>query len=179
MATSIRMNIGIKTVYAEAKKTKDGAHRTRILAIASLIEGKSRGEAAKIAGMSVSNLHIWIRRYNQFGLAGLFKKKHTGRKPKFTPEIEQFLKETALRGASFEKDKRVAFRIKDFQQMILEQFGIHYSISALWYALKRLGLSWVSVRQKHPKTDLAAQEEFKKKPLTRLGQYKLSIKTKS
>lgn len=178
MSTAIRKNISAKNIYAQAKQVKDGALRARLLAIAALVERKPREEAAKIAGMSVSNLHVWVRRFNKLGFDGLIKKKQSGRKVTFTAEIEQFLKDIALEGASSEKDKRVTYRLEDFQAMIQEKFRIRYARSTIWYALKRLGLSWVSVRQQHPKTDFAAQEEFKKKPPIRLGKYKATIQTK-
>jgi transposase len=178
MASSIRKDITVEVIYERAKQEKDGSFRARILAIAALADGKPRSFAADIAGMSVSNLHIWINRFNKDGFEGLIKKKQPGKKSTWTPEIEEFLKEKALKGASFEADKRVTYRLEDFQVMLQEKFGIHYGISTLWYALKRVGLSWVSVRQQHPKTDLHSQEEFKKKPLTRLGRYKKNIQQK-
>ena len=168
MASVLRKDIEISAIYNRAKQEDDGPTRARIIAIASLIEGNNRESAAKIAGMSVSNLHVWIRRFNEDGLDGLIEKKRLGKKSSWSPEVEKFLKDKALQGASFEKDKRVAYRLEDFQTMIQEEFGVHYGISTIWYKLKELGLSWVSVRQQHPKSDPEAQ----KKLLIRSGKYK-------
>ena len=174
MASKIRKDIEISDIYDRAKLARDGATRARFLAIASLFEGKNRDYAAKVAGMSVSNFHVWIRRFNQQGLNGLVEKKRLGKKSTWTPEIEEFLKDKALQGANFKANKRVTYRLEDFQTMLKEKFNVDYGISTIWYALKRLGLSWISVRQQHPKSDLLAQEEFKKKPPLRSGKYKLS-----
>ena len=178
MAIALRKDISSKELYEQAKKETNPKVRSRMLGIAALIDGQSRPYACLLAGVTRCNMIIWIKRFNEYGIEGLQEKKMLGKKSSWPKEAEQFLKAKALEGASFEKDKRVAYRLEDFQKLLYDAFGIRYGISTIWYALKRLGLSWISVRQKHPKTNLAAQEEFKKKPLIRLGQYKLSIQQK-
>jgi len=178
MSIDIRKDISLEEIYARAKQEKNAKVRSRLLALAAIIEGKTRTYAAQLAGITLTNLRRWVCGFNEKGFEGLKAKKQMGRPSLWTSEVEQFLKEKALRGAKFENDKRVTYRLEDFQVMLQEEFGIHYGISTLWYALKRLGLSWVSVRQQHPKTNPLSQEEFKKKPPTRLGRYKRSIQQK-
>jgi transposase len=165
MASSIRKDIDAVELYKRAKQEKNGKIKVRYLAIGALLEGRSREDAAKIAGINIRNLHVWIKRYNEQGLDGLKGGQYLGRQSTWTPEIEQFLKNQVLEGACFEVDKRVTYRLEDFQLMIKEKFDVEYALSTIWYVLKRLGLSWISVRKKHPKTDPAAQEEFKKKSM--------------
>jgi transposase len=164
MSIELRKDIPSKELYKRAKKETNPKIRSRMLGIAALLDGHTRTHACLLAGISNCNLIIWMKRFNEEGIEGLRGKKMRGKKSNWTAEIENFLKEKALEGASFEKDKRVTYRLKDFQAMILEKFGVKYGISTIWYALKRLGLSWVSVRPKHPKTDPVAQE--KKTPNT-------------
>ncbi len=164
MASALRKDIELLDIYDRAKREQNGPTRVRILAIASLLEGKNREHAAKIAGMSVSNLHVWIRRFNEYGLEGLITKKKLGKKSTWTCECEQFLKGKALEGARFEAHKRVTYRLEDFRAMIEEKFGICYGISTIWYKLEELDLSWISVRQQHPKSDPVVQDEYKKTP---------------
>lgn len=105
-------------------------------------------------------------------------KKRRGRQSTWTSNLEQFLRDKASEGAHFESDKRVTYRLEDFQAMIEQEFGVKYALSTIWYVLKRLKLSWISVRQQHPKSNLLEQEEFKKKSLMRLEQYKHCIQLK-
>lgn len=163
MTVQIRQDISKEKIYAQAKQEKCSKVRARLLAVAAVIEGKKRGYAAQLAGVTINNLRSWIYRFNAKGFDGLIDKKPPGNESTWTSEIEAFLKEKGQKGACFELDKRVVFRLEDFQKMIEEKFGKHYGISTIWYKLKELGLSWITARQKHPKTDLVAQEEFKKK----------------
>jgi transposase len=163
----IRRDISVERVYKQAKKEKSAKTRARLLAIAAVLENKPRSEAAKIAGLTINNLRTWIQRFNTDGFEGLKDKKHDGRKPKWTNEIEQYIKDKAFLGASYEKDQRVTYRLKDFQIEVKEKFGQYFCLSLLWYKLKALGLSWITTRKQHPKSDLKAQEEFKKKHILR------------
>ena len=55
----------------EAKRTDDADVARRILALALVLEGKSRGEAAISCGMDRQILCDWVHRYNAEGLVGL------------------------------------------------------------------------------------------------------------
>ena len=54
-----------------AVKTEDSDVVRRLLGIALLLEGWSRGEAAKASGMDRQTLCDWVHRYNAAGVAGL------------------------------------------------------------------------------------------------------------
>jgi transposase len=163
MAIAIRRDIPVGEVYERAKEEKHAKVRARLLAIGAILEGKSRTYAAKLAGITLTNIRRWIKGFNENGFEGLRAKKQIGRPRLWTSEAEQFLKEKALKGASFEVDERVTYRLKDFQTMLKKEFNLDLTLPTIWYKLKALGLSWISVRQRHPKSKPLAQEEFKKK----------------
>jgi transposase len=50
---------------------------------------------------------------------------------------------------------------KDIVLMIQEKYTHRYSVSGVYKVLKRIGLSWVSSRSIHPKTNILTQEKFK------------------
>ncbi len=178
MAIDIRKDIKLEEVYKRAKQEKHAKIRARLLAIAAVLEGNTRTHAAKLAGITINNIRIWIRRFNEQGFEGLSSKKQTGRPFLWTAQVEQFLKEKVLEGACFEVDNRVVYRLKDLQNLMKEKFGLHYGISTIWYKLKQLDLSWISVRRQHPKSNLSVQEDFKKKSLMLLKSYNSSIQAK-
>lgn len=56
----------------------------RMLAIANALDGMSRAEAAKVAGMSRQALRDAVTRYNEEGLAGLYDRPKPGRPCRLT-----------------------------------------------------------------------------------------------
>jgi transposase len=69
-----------------------------MLALALVLEGMSRTEAAKAAGMDRQTLRDWVHRFNEHGLAGLSDKTgNVGPKPLLSPEQEAEVADTAER----------------------------------------------------------------------------------
>ena len=54
-----------------AARTQDGAVVRRVLAIALILEGHPREQAARLSGMDRQTLRDWVHRYNADGVAGL------------------------------------------------------------------------------------------------------------
>jgi transposase len=65
----------------EAARAKDARASRRMLALAHILDGKSRMEAAESCGMDRQTLRDWVHRYNAEGLAGLVNRPLPGRKP--------------------------------------------------------------------------------------------------
>lgn len=62
-----------------AKKTKDGPQARRLLALASIYDGATRTEAAKIGGVGLQIVRDWVLRFNALGPDGLLNRKAPGR----------------------------------------------------------------------------------------------------
>ena len=60
----------------EASRTKHAQAARRMLAIALLLEGHNRAQAARQSGMERQTLRDWAHRYNAEGIAGLFDRPH-------------------------------------------------------------------------------------------------------
>jgi transposase len=54
-----------------AARTKDSAQARRLLAIAMILGGALREDAARQAGMERQTLRDWVHRYNESGIEGL------------------------------------------------------------------------------------------------------------
>src|SRR6202142_3334956 len=62
----------------------------RLLALALVLEGHSRAEAAQSCGMDRQTLRDWVHRYNEHGIAGLSNQPHAGGStPKLMPQEKQ------------------------------------------------------------------------------------------
>jgi transposase len=70
-----------------ASRERDAAAARRMLALALVLEGASRTEAARAAGMDRQTLRDWVHRYNAEGPAGLRDRPgERGPKPRLTAE---------------------------------------------------------------------------------------------
>lgn len=157
----IRDDIAPVILRRAAKEERDGVVCRRLLGIAHLLEGGSRSEAQKIACLTVNTFRIWIQRFNVQGIEGLRSKKSSGRPRKLTSEVELTLKEQVLKGPSSE-DGIVRFRLVDLQSCLQKEHGVSIRLSGIWRQLQRLGFTWKTGRQRHPKSDEQVQEAFKK-----------------
>src|SRR5919199_2933442 len=61
-----------------AARARDADAVRRMLALALVLEGRSRAEAAEACGMDRQTLRDWVRRYNAEGLAGLSDRRAPG-----------------------------------------------------------------------------------------------------
>ena len=64
---------------ALARRERDGRVSARLLALANALEGISREEAARLAGMTGQTLGDWVHRYNEAGVEGLRDRSRPGR----------------------------------------------------------------------------------------------------
>src|SRR5215469_4064604 len=66
-AIAVRMDYTAGEVRGLAKRVKDAAQARRLLAIAAVLDGASRTDAAKIGGMDRQTLRDWVIRFNDQG----------------------------------------------------------------------------------------------------------------
>jgi transposase len=133
-----------------------------MLASALVLEGCSRAEAARHAGMDRQTLRDWVHRYNAEGVEGLKDRPRPGRPPRLGDGQQATLKALVLKGPELERDGRVAWRVRDLCGLVERRFGVAYSETGLLRLLHGLDLSWQKARPVHPEADPKAQERFKK-----------------
>ena len=146
-----------------AARSRDGNAARRMLAIALVLEGKSRQEAAESCGMDRQTLRDWVIRYNDKGLPGLPDRVPPGPAFRLTPEQMAELAEIVERGPDPTVDQVVRWRRVDLRRVIAERWGVEFHERTVGKLLHRLGFAKLSVRPKHPKSDPAAQAEWGKK----------------
>src|SRR3982751_2224833 len=105
-----RKELGAVELRREARRCRDTAASRRRLALALVLEGASREEAARAAGMDRQTLRDWVHRYNAEGLAGLRDRPRSGREPRLTPGQEAELAAAVERGPDPDRDPRVGLR---------------------------------------------------------------------
>ena len=134
----------------------------RLLAIANALDGLSRAEAARLAGMERQALRDAVIRYNADGPKSLHDRPRSGRPEELSAGQQAALKAWVLRGPEPERDKVSAWRLVDICAHAHRTCGVRYSGWGMSRLLKRLGLSRQKTRPRHPQGDAAAQAAFKK-----------------
>ena len=87
-----------------ARRERNPRTATRMLAIAGALEGMSRAEAARLAGMERQALRDAVLRFNTEGLAGLRDRPKPGRPPALTDAEQAVLLDAVFRGPDRARD---------------------------------------------------------------------------
>ena len=87
MALTIREDRSAADLRAYARRAVSPRAAARAYAIANALEGMSRAEAARLAGMERQALRDAVVRYNAEGLTGLLDRPKPGRPPLTNPLI--------------------------------------------------------------------------------------------
>ena len=147
---------------AAACASEEPAQVRRLLAIALVLEGVPRQQAAAQCGMDRQTLPDWVHRYNEGGVAGLRSRSCPGRAPLLTPEQKAELRALVVAGPDPERNTVVRWRCVDLRVEVVRRFGVEVHQSTISEWLHQLGLTRLQPRPYHPKRDLAAQEAYKK-----------------
>src|SRR4051812_23059422 len=91
-----RQDVSAADLRSAAARTPDAKLVRRMLAIALVLEGRSRAEAAQACAMDRQTLRDWVHRFNDKGLAGLSDQpRRNGPHPRLSAE-----QQTAVAGWS-------------------------------------------------------------------------------
>lgn len=163
----MRTPIGITRSGAVAELTKavrdagKASHELRLRALLAVAKGEHVPRVAKTLSVAERAVRNWVHRYNHAGLDGL-QDRRSGRKCRLSAEQLTRVK-TRLLAEPQPEDGVCSRRGEDMRRILEQEFGTKYARSSVYYLLHRtLGLSYVTPRPLHVKTDLAAQEAYKK-----------------
>ena len=145
----------------QAAATGDAAVARRLLALALVLDGHKREQAARLAGMDRQTLRDWVHRYNAEGLAGLADRRGGGPKPRLSAEQEAEVAGWMRAGPDLETDKVVRWRCADIQARIAKLFEVTLHERSVGRLLAKLKFSHISTRPRHPKADVVAQASFR------------------
>src|SRR3954471_10845714 len=119
-----RKEPGAVELRREAARCRDARVARRMLALALVLEGASREDAARAAGMDRQTLRDWVHRDNAEGLPGLRDRPRSGRRPRLTPGQEAELAAVVERGPDPERDGVVRWRRVDLKALIEARYGV-------------------------------------------------------
>ena len=138
----IRGDVPAAELRRLARRERDRAAAARMYAIANALEGMSRADAARLAGMERQALRDAVVRFNAEGLAGLHKRPHPGPAPRLDAA-----------GLS-------AWTLADLCREVEQRWAVRFHPGHMSKLVRSLGLSRQKARPSHPKRDPDAQAAF-------------------
>jgi len=157
-----RMDYTSADLRALCGRCSDGAQVRRILALALVLEGRSRTEAAEFNGMDRQTLRDWVHRYNAGGIRGLKSRRHPGRAPALTELQRAELLDLVIKGPDPRINGVVRWRCVDLRAEVARRFSVTVHENTIGRWLHELGLTRLQPRPRHPKKDAEAEATFKK-----------------
>lgn len=145
-----------------AANSRDAAQTRRLLAIAMVLDGSNRADAARQAGMDRQTLRDWVHRYNEAGADGLISRSAPGRQALLTAAQMQELRDLVIAGPDPAVNHVVRWRCVDLRDEVARRFEVTVGERAIGKWLRKLELTRLQPRPYHPKKDPAAEEAFKK-----------------
>ncbi|HEV2124057.1 MAG TPA: winged helix-turn-helix domain-containing protein [Chloroflexota bacterium] len=169
MALSIRADWSAGELRGLARREKNGRIASRLLAIANALDGMSRRDAARAAGMDRQTLRALRQAQESAPLqrgrppTGL-RDRPKGHAPQALSEGEQAaLANIIFRGPDPERDGISAWTLADLCGWLEQRFGKRLHPASLSRILRRNGFSRQKARPVHPRRDAKAQEGFQKR----------------
>ncbi|PDT42081.1 IS630 family transposase [Sinorhizobium fredii] len=161
-AISLRLDFDGEHLRRLARQTKDAAQARRLLALASIYDGGSRSDAARLGNVTLQIVRDWVMRFNAHGPGGLMNGKAPGPKSRLNDRQRAALAQALERGPTPYLDGVVRWRLCDLVQWLWEEFRVSVSEQTLSREVRAMGYRKLASRPKHHAQDPQAIEEFKK-----------------
>src|SRR5438309_9953107 len=145
-----RKEPGAVELRREAARCREARAARRMLALALVLEGGSRAEAARAAGMDRQTLRDWVHRYNAEGLAGLHDRRRPGPRPRLSPEQEAELVTAVGQGPDPDRDGVVRSRRADLKALSEARLAVRPHERSVGERPRRRGFARPSRRPAHP-----------------------------
>jgi transposase len=151
----LRTDFSSKDLRALARKSDDGKQTRRLMALASILDGLSRAQAAKVGLMDRQTLRDWVHRFNAEGPTGLKDRKSPGPGSRLTPEQHAKLKTIISAGPDLAETGLVRWRCVDLAKVIKKEFKVEYHESTVGKLLHSFGFPHIILRVlEHPNIGL-------------------------
>src|SRR5262245_14476482 len=161
-AIAVRTDYTAGEVRRFAQRAKHAAQARRLLAIAAVLDGASREEAARIGGMDRQTLRDVGDPVQRARTGRSHQYSFSGNAAKLKAMHKAFLARIVEEGPIAAIHGVVRWRACDLIMRLYEAFGLSLSDDTIYRALKTLGFSHVSARPKAYKQSAEAVDAFKK-----------------
>ena len=159
-AIPLRADYDANRLSQLAKHSDDADQTRRLLGLAVICDGGSRGEAAELAGVGPQTVRDWVLRFNAEGPNGRLDRKAPGRVPLLSEVRRRELAEVIEHGPDPAVDGVVRWRLVDLMRWIYAGYGIALSKQTLSRIVRGMGYRKLSARPRHHAQDPEAGVVF-------------------
>lgn len=159
---SLRKDFDGDVLRRMSRQTKDAAQVRRLLALASIYDGGSRSDAARMGNVTLQIIRDWVLRFNERGPEGLINGKAPGPGSRLNDHHRAALAQAMERGPTPYLDGVVRWRLCDLAHWLWQEFRVSVSKQTLSREVRAMGYRKLAVRPKHHAQDPQAIEDFKK-----------------
>ena len=117
--------------------------------MALILDGSSRSDAAKVAGVTLQIVRDWVLRFNADGPEGLATRKAPGRASILNDEQRARLAEVVETGPLPAAHGVVRWRLADLAQWVWDEFQVSVTRHTLGRELRSMGYRKLSARPRH------------------------------
>jgi transposase len=160
----LSMNTTVGDLRQLVSKRQYADIKDRLVAVIERRRGKSFRKIASSIGRSADFVKTWNDRFKKFGALGLLDKKAPPPSMKLDEIKRQKFKERVLAGPTSE-DGVTVFRTADLIKILLEEFEVSYSSTAVNKMLKRLNIVRLRPRPVHEKNSPDTMKIWKEETL--------------
>lgn len=161
-AIALREDFEASDLRRIAKSSPDAAQSRRLLALATVYDGGSRSEAARIGSVDLQIIRDGVLRFNADGAAGLIDRKAPGKVAKLSDSQRQALAAKVESGPELDIDGVVRWRLVDLKRWIWREFAISLDERNVGRTLKAMNFVKLTARPRHHAQEDGAIEGFKK-----------------
>ncbi len=147
--------IGVRSDFTPAdlrlfsRRCDDPDQVRRLLAMALILDGASRSDAAKAAGVTLQIVRDWVLRFNDAGPEGLATRKAPGPASILNDEQRACLAQQVEVGPIPAAHGVVRWRLVDLAQWIRDEFGLSITRFTLGRELRAMGYRKLTARPRH------------------------------
>jgi transposase len=158
----LRGDFDAATLRSLARRTGEAGQARRLLALAEIYDGGSRGDAARIGDVGLQTVRDWVLRFNAEGPDGLIDGKAPGQPSKLNDAQRQALARIVESGPIPAVHGVVRWRLVDLAQWVWDEFKITIAKQTLSRELRAMRFRKLSTRPRHHAQNEHALEAFKK-----------------
>jgi len=161
MPILLRTDFDASQVRAAAKATKDGPQVRRLLALAAIYDGGTRGEAARIGGVTLQIVRDWVAKFNVHGPDGLVDHKAPGRPARLNDVHRAAVAAMIESGPTPAIHGVMRWRLIDLCQWLWDEHRVTVAKQTLGRELRAMNYRKLSARPRHHAQAADAIELFK------------------
>jgi transposase len=160
--------IGVRSDYTSTdlrrftRRCSDADQVRRVLALALILDGGSRGEAARMAGVTLQIVRDWVLRFNADGPKGLATRKAPGPPSILNDEQRALLAQQVESGPIPAAHGVVRWRLVDLAQWVWDEFSLSITRFTLGRELRAMGYRKLTARPRHHGQKPGDIADFKK-----------------